>query len=181
MKKSVFCFFIINFLIAIMLVSCRAPLQADKMLLYQNESEHDIVLTLGEYKYPMHLSFSAGRENAPRDGRATMAGGVLEGVEFEMQSGALKMQVGELEYMLDKSDCDLLYALFSSFAIKEDEFIGVTSEEGSGILEARFDGLYEYTLFLNESDYTPVKIMAETDAGLCTVEFENKESSQKAE
>lgn len=181
MKKSAIKLFIIICIIIAVLASCRERIDTGKMLGYQKNSEYDVVFSLGEYKYPMHLSLDNNNEAASGNGRATMTGGVLEGVVFDMQSGVLKMIVDELEYTLDQGDCIPLHALFACFAIKENEFVGVTSENGSSILEARFNGLYDYTVFLNESDFSPIKITAQTDKGICIVEFENKELSEKAE
>ncbi len=182
MKKTVLCVFIIICLVMTMCISCQKGLDTGKMLAYQEgEPTFDIVFSLGEYKYPMHISLSQKNDSFVRDGKAVLSGGVLEGVCFEMKDGELKMLVGDLEYVISEKDSSPLYALFAAFAINEDDFVGVTGKEGIGELEARFNGKFNFMLTMNERDFAPIKVAAETDSGICTITFENTKTSEKAE
>lgn len=180
MKKTVLCSLIVLCLSLIMCVSCQKGPDVEKMLAYEDsESEYDINFSVGEYEYPMQIKLSGSNDNYVRDGRAEIAGGVLDKVAFEMKDGALKMIVSDLEYTLSEKDCLPVYALFSSFAIKEDDFISVTSEEASDEMKARFGGKYEHILIFNEKDFSPVKVETQTENGVCTVVFENTGTSEK--
>ena len=162
--------------------SCSEKLDAGKMLGYQSGTpEYNVTFCVSGEEYPMHLTLDSPDESdgACRDGMAEITGGVLDGVCFVMKGGALKMLVGELEYPLDEDDSSALYLLFGAFGINKDDFVGAT-EDTEGILAARFNGKYEFTLMLDGETFKPLKAEAECTTGICTLVFGAEGTVEKA-
>lgn len=168
-------FFLIISVVCVLALStsCNEKLDVEKILGYQSGApEYDVAFCIDGEEYPMHLMLESFDESDSvcRDGSAEITGGVLDGVSFVMKDGTLKMLVGELEYPLDEDDSSALYLLFGAFGIKKDDFVGAT-EDTDGILAARFDGKYEFTLMLESETFKPVKAEAECASGICTLVF----------
>lgn len=151
MKKRLFYAFIFISCIAVITFtpSCAKKLDVKGMLSYQSAMRQEISLVLGEHSYPISLTLSDTSQDNVRDGLALITGGELKDIKFEMSQSVLIMNVHETEYMLSQSDCPSVYMLFSAFAIDEDDFIGVTRENGSNEMKARFKNNEEYTLTLD--------------------------------
>lgn len=165
MKKRLFYALVfIPFILALIFTpSCSKKLDVDKMLSYQSASRQDISLTLGEHTYPISLTLSDSSLDKLRDGVALITGGELEGIRFEMSQGSLKMTVHETEYLLGRNDCPSMYMLFGAFALTKDDFLGVTRENGSDVMKARFKNTEELTLTLDAESFEIKSIEAKCE------------------
>ena len=162
---------VILFVLCLIVCSCKgAGTDTDKILDYQKTSEHDIVLSLNGYEYPMNLSLKEASDTY-RSGTARITSGALEGVCFEMADSKLKMRVGELEYLLNETDAQAIYMLFAAFSIKNDDFISLTCEENSDNMSARFAGKYSFTFTLTPDDLNVKEISISSKSTECKIIF----------